>query len=421
MSFKRTSFVVLGIALAALTAAQPDWNWTPTSASGSVLGQVTLNGEPGTAAMWIGAFDPDGNCAGAAALIENGGLAYFNLPVYGDDATTAAVDEGITGAEAFTLRLWGAGFEVPYMEAGAEVAFEGWTNANGAPMPGFADAAVVYAFEAEVSVALECPVGPICVGEGPMELVGMPTGGVFEGAGVSGQTFNPAAAGVGLHDLTYTVGTISVGCTVEVVEAPDATPVPVEPLCADAPPVPLEAATPGGIWSGPGVFGDLFDPGAVAPGTVWVSVLAQIGSCTATADLPITVYPVPLAPWLTENPDGSLTAAGLGTNAPTWLADGLPLPEADGLTTLPAPNPSTTYQIVATNAYGCSTASSPLTPTTIPAPAPRPALQGRCIQDPAARWYDPAGRLLHTGPCLPEAIPGPVILHAAGLRLLLAL
>jgi hypothetical protein len=40
--------------------------------------------------------------------------------------------------------------------------------------------------------------------DGPATLVGSPTGGYFIGPGVSGSTFDPAAAGVGTHSITYT-------------------------------------------------------------------------------------------------------------------------------------------------------------------------------------------------------------------------
>jgi hypothetical protein len=40
--------------------------------------------------------------------------------------------------------------------------------------------------------------------DAPVTLVGSPAGGVFLGPGVSGSTFDPAAAGVGTHSVTYT-------------------------------------------------------------------------------------------------------------------------------------------------------------------------------------------------------------------------
>ena len=41
------------------------------------------------------------------------------------------------------------------------------------------------------------------VADAPSTLVGSPTGGVFIGPGVTGNTFDPAAAGVGSHSVTY--------------------------------------------------------------------------------------------------------------------------------------------------------------------------------------------------------------------------
>ena len=42
-----------------------------------------------------------------------------------------------------------------------------------------------------------------CLDASALTLTGTPSGGTFSGAGVTGSSFNPATAGVGLHDLTY--------------------------------------------------------------------------------------------------------------------------------------------------------------------------------------------------------------------------
>jgi hypothetical protein len=41
--------------------------------------------------------------------------------------------------------------------------------------------------------------------DGPVQLSGSPSGGVFNGSGVSGSTFSPATAGVGTHGISYAV------------------------------------------------------------------------------------------------------------------------------------------------------------------------------------------------------------------------
>ena len=67
-------------------------------------------------------------------------MAYINLQVYGNDITTAA-DEGIDPNEAFSLRLYDASEDtvLVYQSPLNPVTFEGWTNTNGAPLPGMDD------------------------------------------------------------------------------------------------------------------------------------------------------------------------------------------------------------------------------------------------------------------------------------------
>ncbi|MEM7035868.1 MAG: HYR domain-containing protein, partial [Bacteroidota bacterium] len=45
----------------------------------------------------------------------------------------------------------------------------------------------------------------VCLNNGNVSMTGTPSGGTFSGPGVSGSSFNPAAAGVGTHTVTYTV------------------------------------------------------------------------------------------------------------------------------------------------------------------------------------------------------------------------
>lgn len=51
-----------------------------------------------------------------------------------------------------------------------------------------------------------------CLNEPAVNLNGSPIGGVFTGNGVSGNSFNPSTAGVGVHDVTYTYTNLS-GCS----------------------------------------------------------------------------------------------------------------------------------------------------------------------------------------------------------------
>jgi PKD repeat protein len=85
-----------------------------------------------------------------------------------------------------------------------------------------------------------------------------------------------------------------------IVPYPDATITPVDPMCANAAPVPLMAHDPGGTWSGSGVSGDTFDPSLAGPGNHSVRYSVTNGDgCSDNDQTVITVYPVPDATIIT--------------------------------------------------------------------------------------------------------------------------
>jgi hypothetical protein len=55
-----------------------------------------------------------------------------------------------------------------------------------------------------VSVGFEGLASSYTMSDGPAALVGMPSGGLFTGAGMSGSVFHPSLAGVGTHGIAYT-------------------------------------------------------------------------------------------------------------------------------------------------------------------------------------------------------------------------
>ena len=58
-------------------------------------------------------------------------------------------------------------------------------------------------------------IAPMCLTTGvPVSLIGQPAGGMYTGPGVQGTQFNPDRAGVGRHQLTYTVVS-NIGCRAE--------------------------------------------------------------------------------------------------------------------------------------------------------------------------------------------------------------
>ena len=351
---------------ALVARAQPaEWQWTPTNASGVMLGQATINGVPAEAADWIGAFDPAGNCAGAAPMILNDGLTYFNLPIYGDDASTTNLDEGITAGEPFTLRIWQAVSNsfATYPNDDAPEYLNGWSNTNGAPIPAYSDPTVHYDFALVVNLYLTCP-GATCVSGPVQSLEWGPPGGVISGPGVSGVYWDPAVAGEGVHELAYTLGDTAVTCSVEVSAAPDATISSVGPVCANDPPLPLAAESPGGTWSGEGVLGAFFDPALIVPpGNFAVTYVVGGGfGCVDSATISITVFPSPPPPYINTDVNGNVLFAMGGGNdiaAYQWnTINGGPVEGATGQT-FDEPMDGVTYFVTVTNSYGCSSDSDP--------------------------------------------------------------
>ncbi|HEX8515143.1 MAG TPA: gliding motility-associated C-terminal domain-containing protein [Bacteroidia bacterium] len=85
------------------------------------------------------------------------------------------------------------------------------------------------------------------------------------------------------------------------------------PVCASAAPLTLQAATPGGTWSGPGVNAatGVFSPSVAGAGTHSIIYTLPCGSDSIS----ITVNPCTLA--ACQNPNGTITASG-GTAPYNW-------------------------------------------------------------------------------------------------------
>ena len=183
---------------------------------------------------------------------------------------------------------------------------------------------------------------PLCVNGQPIDLTAYVNiqGGTFTsiGSGVTGNDFDPAAAGVGIHEITYTYTDGTTNCTnsdmfsIEVKALTDVT-VPADmTICIDEPIFDLTGATPvGGTYSGPGVYGNRFFPyeANVGAHTIKYSYSNEFG-CENSNTFTITVVPLPivngpadfsvcsdLAPFVIEGctPDnGSFEGTGIVNN-----------------------------------------------------------------------------------------------------------
>ncbi len=109
------------------------------------------------------------------------------------------------------------------------------------------------------------PVDTLCVQNGPVTLSAHDPGGTWTGNGVIGGSFAPSLAGPGNHKVKYSVKS-SYGCTdsdsiiITVMDSPVASVTPVGNLFITDPAIKLTASPSGGIWSGPGITGNIFNP-----------------------------------------------------------------------------------------------------------------------------------------------------------------
>ncbi len=140
--------------------------------------------------------------------------------------------------------------------------------------------------------------GAFCSGDAVHTLSATPTGGTWSGDGVTGNQFDPVAAGIGSHIITYEVDngvcTATDDITLYVSDGYDATINPVSDLCEADAPITLTAADAGGAWSGDGVVGDTFDPATAGDGNHVVTYTIA-GSCGDSDQITIHVDAMPNA------------------------------------------------------------------------------------------------------------------------------
>jgi hypothetical protein len=105
----------------------------PTPVWVDFWGQLTFKGEPAEPGDQVAVFDPQGVCCGVATVTEEsaaGGSLYPFIHVYGDDSTTAAVDEGAVTNDLLKWMVYRASEDRRY---GASVRLD--VQDEGAPDP----------------------------------------------------------------------------------------------------------------------------------------------------------------------------------------------------------------------------------------------------------------------------------------------
>ena len=229
-------------------------------------------------------------------------------------------------------------------------------------------------------------IGPFCDTDPAVALSATPSGGTFSGPGVTGSQFDPAAAGVGSHTLTYSgqgvCGPYTETITVAVNAGPTASIDPVADLCPGDPAVTLTATPAGGSFSGTGVTGNQFDP-SVGQGTYTITY-SGTGSCGAYSEtIDITVLPPtvvnidPIADLCTDATPVTLTATPAGGS---FSGPGVTGTQFD-----PAAAGAGTHTITYAGSDACGPFSGTIDVTVIQAPAIAFTLPAEiCVNDPAS-------------------------------------
>jgi PKD repeat protein len=176
------------------------------------------------------------------------------------------------------------------------------------------------------------PVANLCQHDAPVTLTAHDAGGTWSGDGITGNSFDPEAAGPGTHTILYTVSS-GYGCTdndqitITVLPAPDGTILTSGPFCLNDSPVTLTAADPGGTWSGPGVSGNIFTPSAAGTGSHIITyTITGSNGCGDSDQITFIVNPspnatiTPVAAMCQNDPAVTLNAVDAGG---TWSGAGV--------------------------------------------------------------------------------------------------
>ncbi len=149
-----------------------------------------------------------------------------------------------------------------------------------------------------------------------------PPGGTWSGAGITGNQFNPVAAGgVGTYTATYGY-TNANGCSnsttidINVINPSNVTAGPDTSFCQSVTSYNLSpsASPSGGVWSttGTGLTGSIFNPSQAGPGTHTLTYSVGAGNCLVSDPLVITVYALPSI-------NAGTDLSGCETDAPVTL------------------------------------------------------------------------------------------------------
>ena len=235
----------------------------------------------------------------------------------------------------------------PVMAPGVYSIVYDYTDSNGCSNSASADITII-----EPAAIAAGPDKSFCISEADINLSldAAPNGGTWSGAGVSGSMFSPQDAGVGLHEIVYTIGTDNCQVwdtlSIEIFELPiiDITNNEID-ACVSVDSIYLNASPIGGTWSSPDggqLFDDIFLPATSGTGIyTLVYTFTNSNNCVSEEQFLFTVNGLPFlisndttycqAPGLVELPFSSPsggTWTGPGVVNPSGIFDPMSVPSA---------------------------------------------------------------------------------------------
>ena len=216
-----------------------------------------------------------------------------------------------------------------------------------------------------------------CLNDAVSILTGTPTGGTFSGTGTNATTFNPATAGLGSQTVSYSF-TDNNGCTGSTTQTATINSVPVVSFTGlaasycntSATLFPLTGIPAGGVFAGPGISGNDFNPAATGGnGTFTISyAVTDANGCTGKDSTTTVVSNAPSISITAGSGtaicagNSTLLAASAGFVSYDW-SDGTASVGANQ--TLPV-SQAGTYTVTGTTANSCVVTSSPISVTLNP-------------------------------------------------------
>lgn len=274
------------------TATSYTWTVTPGIVinSGQGTTAITVSATTGTSTISVLANNACGAGPATTFVVT---VAPNPVVVLGADTTTCGTSVTLDAGNAGSSYLWSDASTNQTLTASSSGAiYVTVTDGNGCTGADTFNLTV----NALPVITASAAASSACLASDTIALTATPSGGNWSGPGVSGTDFYVAVAGIGIHDLVYSV-TDTNGCSASdsVTISVNAIPTVVASaamnfVCLADDSVALSGSPVGGTWSGSGVVGNQFSGALAGAGThVLTYSYTDSSGCSADDTLSITV------------------------------------------------------------------------------------------------------------------------------------